>query len=142
MKYSEIVFNHFFNPRNVGLFDTQDDHVGRSTVGRYENGALIHFEIKVNHLIEQDVSSRTCEKSQIIGARFKAFGSVIIIAGCSYATTWLENKSLSEAAGLDSAFLVRELSIPELKVHCALLIEDAVKVAVLDYEKRSMSQLA
>ncbi len=125
MKYSEAVLNHFFNPKNVGIFDSQEKKVGRGIIGNISNGALIHFQIKVNG-------------GRIMAARFKAYGNCLIIAACSYATMWLENKTLSESKQLKSACLIEALLIPELKIHSALLVEDAVKAAILDYESKKL----
>jgi nitrogen fixation NifU-like protein len=121
MRYSEVVLEHFFNPKNVGVFDSDEKNVGRAVVGNIHNGALIFFQVKIR-----------CDR--IIAAKFKAYGNCLIIAACSYATQWLDNKTLSESKQLDSYYLIENLLIPELKMHSALLVEDVIKAAILDYE--------
>lgn len=123
MRYSSLIQEHFFNPSNVGSFDTSDENIGRAVVGSYENGAVIHFQIKI-------------QENVIKALKFKAYGNVPTIAACSYVTQYLVNKTLLEAQELASEVLAAALEIPPLKMHCALLVEDAVKKAVLDYQAR------
>jgi nitrogen fixation NifU-like protein len=118
-----MIQEHFFNPNNVGSFDARDENVGRAIVGSYENGVIIHFQIKV-------------QENVIKALKFRAYGNVPTIAACSYVTQYLQHKTLSEAQELTSETLVVALEIPPLKIHCALLIEDAIKKAILDYQHR------
>lgn len=120
MNYSKQILDHFYEPRNVGIFDINEQGVGTAVVGSYENGAVIHFQLKIKHNL-------------IIAAKFKAYGNCPIIAACSYATDWLIDKTIERAKQLTSLSLMEALAIPELKIHCALLVEDAVKQAIIDY---------
>jgi nitrogen fixation NifU-like protein len=123
MKYGELLLTHFYSPQNVGFFEDNEAGVGRAIVGNYDNGAVIHLHIKVaNNLI--------------VAAKFKAYGNCAIIACCSYLTQLVQNKSLSEASALTSQDLVTALTIPELKINCALLAEDALQLAILDYQNK------
>jgi nitrogen fixation NifU-like protein len=119
MKYSAILLEHFYHPQNVGVFEDSEENVGRAIVGSHENGALIHFQIKAIDQI-------------IVAAKFRAYGTGPTISACSYATQWLEHKSLAEGKLLTNVELIKELSIPDLQVHCSLLVEDAVKKAIAD----------
>lgn len=120
MKYNDTILQHFFNPKNVGIFHPDEKDVGRSVIGNRENGALIHFQVKI-------------QRKVVTEARFKAYGSCPIIAACSYTTEWAKQKTLDEIAGFSDRDITAALNIPELKKHCALLVEDALKAAVLDY---------
>jgi NifU-like protein involved in Fe-S cluster formation len=120
MQYSEQLLAYFFQPKNVGEFPSTEKNIGRSKVGNPENGALIYFQIKV-------------ERNKIVAAKFKAYGNCPIIATCSYTTEWVKDKTLLQAAMLTSTHLVEVLAIPDLKIHCALLVEDALKLAIKDY---------
>lgn len=118
MKYSDCVLDHFFNPRNVGSFEPQEKNIGSAIIGAKENGAVVHLQVKV-------------KDRRIVNAKFKAYGNCLIIAACSFVTDWLHHKTIDEANNLDTDFLVEALNIPPLKIHCALLVEDAVKAALL-----------
>jgi len=97
--------------------------VGRSIVGNYENGVIIHFQIKG-------------EGRTILEARYKAYGNCTIIAACSYTTLWLSGKNIEEVKKFNSQDLIEALSIPALKTYCALVVEDAMREALRDYEAK------
>lgn len=121
MKYSATLLEHFYFPQNVGVFADSEEEVGRAEVGSFDNGAMIQFQIKaVNDII--------------IAAKFRAYGASPIIAACSYATMWLQNKSLSQAKLLTNMDLMAALDIPQLQMHCSLLVEDAIKKAIRNLE--------
>lgn len=120
MKYSEKILEHFFRPRNVGNFTVDEESIGRTVVGNYENGSLIHFQIKIY-------------EEKIVAARFKAYGSCPLIAACSYATEWVIQKTIADAKLFTSAELITALEIPPLKIYCALLVEDALMKSIEDY---------
>jgi nitrogen fixation NifU-like protein len=120
MKYSEKILAHFFQPKNVGLFLSEEEGIGRAIVGSYENGALIHFQLKIKNGL-------------VVAAKFKAYGTCTIIAACSYTTQWVKCKTIEEAMQLTSREIIQELAIPETKVYSALLVEDALKTAIRSY---------
>lgn len=122
MKYSATLLEHFYSPKNVGVFADSEERVGRAEVGSFENGAIIQFQIKA----ADDI---------IIAAKFRAYGASPIIAACSYATMWLQNKSLSQAELLTNLDLMAALDIPELQMHCSLLVEDAVRKAISNLKR-------
>ena len=62
MAYSEKVFDHYENPRNVGTFDNNDENVGSGMVGAPACGDVMKLQIKVN------------EEGLIEAARFKTYG--------------------------------------------------------------------
>jgi NifU-like protein involved in Fe-S cluster formation len=119
MKYGDLLLTHFYSPQNVGVLLENEQGVGRAIVGSYDNGAVIQLHIKVVNNI-------------IVSAKFKAYGNCAIIACCSYLTQWIQGKPLFEATALTSHDLVTALAIPELKINCALLAEDALKLAISD----------
>ncbi|MBA2654922.1 MAG: iron-sulfur cluster assembly scaffold protein [Gammaproteobacteria bacterium] len=124
MRYSEAILAHFNHPKNVGVFAPDEQNVARAAVGSYENGAVVHLQLK----ILQD---------KIMGAKFKAYGTAPLIATCSYLTEWVTYKTIAEAGELDSGALMRALEIPELKIHCAIIAQDALKAAISDYSKQN-----
>jgi nitrogen fixation NifU-like protein len=80
------------------------------------------------------------DTKKIKRAVFKTFGCGSAIASSSYATTWLEGKTLSEAASIRNKDIAAHLSLPPVKLHCSMLAEDAVKAAIADFEAKQQSQ--
>ena len=123
MSYSEKVLDHYNNPRNVGSFSKDDAQVGTGIVGAPECGDVMKLQIKV-------------EGDRIVDAKFKTFGCGSAIASSSLATQWIKGKTLAQARELDNTAIVKELSLPPVKIHCSVLAEDAIKSAIKDYQSK------
>lgn len=122
--YSEKVLEHYNNPQNVGSLDKNDDSVGTGIVGAPECGDVMKLQIKV-------------ENDRIVDAKFKTFGCGSAIASSSLATAWLQGRTLDEAFALKNTMFVEELSLPPVKIHCSVLAEDAIKMAIKDYKAKN-----
>ena len=123
MAYSEKVIEHYEKPKNVGSLDSGSDSVGSGLVGAPECGDVMKLQIKV-------------ENEKIVDAKFKTFGCGSAIASSSLATEWVKGKTLDEALAIQNTEIVKELSLPPVKIHCSVLAEDAIKAAIQDYRKR------
>jgi len=124
MAYSDKVIDHYNNPRNVGALPKEDPNVGTGLVGAPECGDVMKLQIKVN------------ESGVIEEAKFKTFGCGSAIASSSLATEWVKGKTLTEALAIKNTDIVKELSLPPVKIHCSVLAEDAIKAAVSDWKKK------
>jgi Fe-S cluster assembly scaffold IscU len=124
MAYSDKVIDHFEKPRNIGSMDKSDIHVGPGLVGAPECGDVMKLQIKVD------------DNDKIVDAKFKTFGCGSAIASSSLATEWVKGRSLDEAYELDNTVIVKELSLPPVKIHCSVLAEDAIKAAIADYKQK------
>jgi nitrogen fixation NifU-like protein len=125
MAYSDKVIDHYNNPRNVGALPKEDPAVGTGLVGAPECGDVMKLQIKVN------------EQTEIIEeAKFKTFGCGSAIASSSLATEWVKGKTLAEALAIKNTDIVKELSLPPVKIHCSVLAEDAIKAAITDWKKK------
>ncbi len=125
MAYSDKVIDHYNNPRNVGALPKEDPTVGTGLVGAPECGDVMKLQIKVN------------EETEIIeDAKFKTFGCGSAIASSSLATEWVKGKTLAEALEIKNTDIVKELSLPPVKIHCSVLAEDAIKAAIGDWKKK------
>ena len=69
-------------------------------------------------------------------AKFKTFGCGSAIASSSLATEWVKGKTVEEALSIKNTDIVRELSLPPVKIHCSVLAEDAIKAALSDWKKK------
>ena len=125
MAYSDKVVDHFNNPRNMGSFKKDEAGVGTGVVGAPECGDVMKLQIKV-------------ENGTIVDAKFKTFGCGSAIASSSLSTEWLKGKTLQEAGKIKNTDIVQELNLPPVKIHCSVLAEDAIKMALADYEKNAL----
>ena len=125
MAYSEKVIDHYNNPRNVGALPKEDADVGTGLVGAPECGDVMKLQIKVNS-----------ETEVIEDTRFKTFGCGSAIASSSLATEWVKGKTIAEALDIKNTDIVKELSLPPVKIHCSVLAEDAIKAAINDWKKK------
>ncbi|HZY61560.1 MAG TPA: Fe-S cluster assembly scaffold IscU [Edaphobacter sp.] len=126
MAYSDKVIDHYNNPRNVGQMDKASPEVGTGLVGAPECGDVMRLQIKVNP-----------ETQVIEDAKFKTFGCGSAIASSSLATEWVKGKTVAEALTISNTDIVKELSLPPVKIHCSVLAEDAIRAAIGDWKKKN-----
>ncbi|RQD70572.1 MAG: Fe-S cluster assembly scaffold protein NifU [Tindallia sp. MSAO_Bac2] len=119
--YSEIVMDHFTNPRNVGEIENADA-VGQ--VGNPKCGDIMKMYFKI-------------EDNVIVDVKFKTFGCGSAIASSSMATEMVKGKTVEEALALSNYEVAKELDgLPPAKMHCSLLAEQAIKSAIFDYAQK------
>ena len=124
MAYSEKVLEHYERPHNVGSLDSGSNRVGTGLVGAPECGDVMKLQIEVDG------------DNKIIDAKFKTFGCGSAIASSSLATEWVKGKTVDEASMIQNTEIVKELSLPPVKIHCSVLAEDAIKAAIKDYKSK------
>ena len=116
--YSDKVMDHFLNPRNVGFIDNAD---GVGEVGNAKCGDIMKIYLKIEDDIIEDV-------------KFETFGCGSAIASSSMATELIKGKKVSDALELTNKAVVEALDgLPPQKVHCSVLAEEAIKLALKDY---------
>jgi nitrogen fixation NifU-like protein len=125
MAYTEKVLEHYENPKNVGSFAKDEDNVGTGVVGAPECGDVMKLQLKINP-----------DTEVIEDARFKTFGCGSAIASSSYVTELVKGKTVEEAYEVKNTEIVKELSLPPVKIHCSVLAEDAIKSAVADWREK------
>lgn len=119
--YSNTVMEHFQNPRNVGEIKDADA-VGE--VGSQTCGDTMVVYLKVENNMIKDI-------------KFKTYGCCAAIASSSMATEMVKGKSLDEAEKLTKAMIIEKLGgLPEPKIHCSLLAEDAIHAAIKEYREK------
>ena len=120
--YSEKVMDHFRNPRNVGMIEDAD---GVGEVGNAKCGDIMKIYLK----IEDDI---------VVDAKFETFGCGSAIASSSMATELIKGKPVSDVQQLTNRADVEALDgLPAHKVHCSVLAEEAIKLALKDYYDRN-----
>ncbi|MBR2027541.1 MAG: Fe-S cluster assembly scaffold protein NifU [Oscillospiraceae bacterium] len=116
--YSDKVMDHFLNPRNVGSMDNAS---GVGEVGNAKCGDIMKIYLKIEDDIIEDV-------------KFETFGCGSAIASSSMATELIKGKKVSEALEFTNKAVVEALDgLPPQKVHCSVLAEEAIKMALKDY---------
>jgi nitrogen fixation NifU-like protein len=126
MAYSDKVVDHYNNPRNVGTLDKSAQEVGTGLVGAPECGDVMRLQIRVNP-----------ETQVIEEAKFKTFGCGSAIASSSLATEWIKGRTVDDALAIKNTDIVKELSLPPVKIHCSVLAEDAIRAAIGDWKKKN-----
>jgi len=121
-QYTEMVKDHFFNPRNVGEIKDAD---GVGTVGNPTCGDVMTIYIKVKDEI-------------IIDIKFKTFGCAAAVATSSILTEMAKGKMLDKALKITRDDVANELGgLPAIKLHCSNLAADALREAIKDYRKKN-----
>ncbi len=118
--YSEKVMDHFRNPRNVGVLE---DANGVGTVGNAKCGDIMKMYLKIEDDIVKDV-------------KFETFGCGSAIASSSMATELIKGKPVEEARQLTNEAVAEALDgLPDYKMHCSVLAQEAIEAALKDYEE-------
>ena len=123
MPYGEKILDHFENPRNVGKLDQTRKDTARGLTGAPSCGDVMQLDIQV----EDDI---------IVDARFKAYGCGSAVASSSLATEWLQGVTLDEAGDIKDTDIAKELSLPPVKIHCSVLVADAIAAAIRNYKEK------
>ena len=120
--YSEKVMDHFLNPRNVGIIEDAD---GVGEVGNAKCGDIMKMYLKIEDGIIEDV-------------KFETFGCASAIASSSMATELIKGKPVEDAMKLTNKAVAEALDgLPDYKMHCSVLAEEAIQSAIDDYNNKS-----
>lgn len=119
--YSEKVMDHFMNPRNVGIIENAD---GIGEVGNAKCGDIMKMYLKIDDDIITDV-------------KFETFGCASAIASSSMATELIKGKRVEDAMELTNKAVAEALDgLPDYKMHCSVLAEEAIQSALEDYRHK------
>lgn len=107
------------NPKNLGEMPDADS-IG--TVGNSDCGEMLRLWVK----FKDDKGKRVIDK-----ATFQSFGCETAIAVASMATELIKGKTAEEALALKTEDLSGGLGpLPPMKIHCAELVEGALRSAL------------
>ena len=119
--YSDKVMEHFLQPRNVGVIEDAD---GVGEVGNAKCGDIMKMYLKI-------------EGNVITDCKFKTFGCGAAVATSSMATELIKGKSIDDALKLTNQAVVEALDgLPDYKMHCSVLAEEAIQKALEDYKSK------
>jgi len=74
----------------------------------------------------------------IIDSKFKTFGCGSAIASSSFATELLKNKHINDAYLITNQEIAKELKLPPVKLHCSMLVQDAIQSAIKNYKNKQI----
>ncbi|MFR5833067.1 MAG: iron-sulfur cluster assembly scaffold protein [Acutalibacteraceae bacterium] len=120
--YNDKVIEVFKNPKNVG---EADNYNAIGTVGNENCGDIMQITMR----IEDDI---------IKDAKFKTFGCAAAVASSSVATDMIIGKTVDEALAIKNKDVVETLEgLPPQKIHCSVLAEEAIKLAIENYRSNA-----
>lgn len=127
--YSDLVMDHFRNPRNMGEIP---DASGIGQVGNPVCGDILKLYLKI---------SKKEGKEIIEDVKFQTLGCGAAIATSSMVTEMVKGKTLEETQAVTNQAVAEALGgLPPVKMHCSNLAADAVKAAIEDYQKKTLQQ--
>ncbi|MFA5520183.1 MAG: iron-sulfur cluster assembly scaffold protein [Castellaniella sp.] len=117
-RYGEKVREHFRQPRNAGAFDPAAPGILTGEAGATDQGGLVRLQLRLD------------ASGMIEDTRFKAYGCGVTIAAASWTSEWLKGKTLEQARSLSAQQISTALELSAAKLHCALLVEEALGAAM------------
>ena len=123
--YSDIVKEHFLNPRNFLMGDeSKFDYDAVGLVGNPICGDQMKMFIKV-------------KDDKVADIRWKTYGCASAIASTSALSEIAKGKSLDEALKISAKDIDDYLgNLPKHKFHCSILGHDALKDAINNYRRK------
>ncbi len=130
--YSDIVKDHFFNPRNLLLKEPEDEseYNAKGLVGAPACGDMMSMWLKIDPKTER-----------VQEMKWKTFGCASAIAATSmFSIMVTENggKTIDEALKIKPQHIMERLGgLPNRKIHCSVLADKAFQKSANDYFHRT-----
>ncbi len=128
--YSDIVKEHFFNPRNILMDEVEYTADGIGVVGSPACGDVMALWIKVDTATQR---IREC--------KWRTFGCASAIASTSMLSVMATENggmTIAHAKKVTPESIIERLGgLPDRKYHCSVLGHHALREAIEDYEKNT-----
>ncbi len=119
--YTDVVMDHFANPRNAGVIEDAD---GVGEVGNPVCGDMMTFYIKV-------------ADGNLVDVKFQTFGCVAAIAVSDIVSEMAKGRKLEEAEKITRQAVAEALGgLPPNKMHCSNLGAEALALAIKNYQEK------
>jgi len=119
--YSDLVYEHFAKPRNVGVIENADGH---ARVASPVHNDLIELYIRV-------------EGDRLADIKYRVHGCAAAIASSSMTSELAMGQTLDGAAAITPEGVADALhGLPENKVQCSVLAPEALRQAIQSYRER------
>ncbi len=128
--YSSTVKDHFFNPRNIFKSNEEEEQYekeadGIGQVGSPACGDVMKMYLKIN------------KEGKIKECRWKTFGCASAIASTSILSEMTIGMNIKDAKKITPQDIVSKLGgLPQRKIHCSVLGDQALRAAIKNYEKK------
>ncbi len=125
--YSDIVKEHFLNPRNFLMGDENKyDYDAKGIVGNPICGDQMLMMIKVDE-----------KTKKITDVKWKTYGCASAIASTSALSELAKGRTLDNALKITAEEIEEFLGgLPKHKFHCSVLGHEALASAIADYKKK------
>lgn len=127
--YSEVVKDHFFNPRNILLDEKEYESDAIGIAGSPLCGDMMVVWIKIDK-----------DSQKITECKWRTFGCASAIASTSMMSVMVEENGgmlVSKAKRITPESIVERLGgLPDRKYHCSVLGHEALRKAIEDYEEK------
>ncbi len=129
--YSDIVKDHFFNPRNIMLKDPKpDDYDAMGMIGAPACGDMMKIWLKIDPKTEK-----------ITDMKWRTFGCASAIAATSMFSVMLTENggiAINEALKIKPQNIMERLGgLPLRKIHCSVLADKAFIEAINEYFRKT-----
>lgn len=123
--YSDVVKDHFVNPRNVFEPEEKFEPDAQGMVGNVKCGDQMMFLLKISDDVITDV-------------RWKTYGCASAIASTSMLSEVIKGLPIREAYSIKPADIARRLGgLPDNKIHCSVLGDKALRAAIDEYLEKT-----
>ncbi|MBN1931823.1 MAG: iron-sulfur cluster assembly scaffold protein [Desulfobacterales bacterium] len=124
--YTDKVKDHFMNPRNILMDEDSYQEDGKGVTGNIKCGDEMIVVIQVDK-----------DKGIITDCKWKTFGCASAIASTSVLSEMVKGMKLEDAYRISAKDINKELGgLPEHKIHCSVLGDKALRMAINDYYLR------
>lgn len=122
MIYPENILKVFDDPKYYGALKGEKDiYTGEI------NGALANSFVKIYLNINDD--------GEIIKASYHANGCQYLIVCCEFVIGSMKNTTANSLENIDYMSISQSLKLPDHKLHCAIMVEEAVLLALTKYKQ-------
>jgi len=122
--YSQIVEDHFFNPRNVMDEKKIKNYNAYGEIGSPACGDVMKIWLKI-------------EEDKIIDFKWKTFGCASAIASTSILSEMAKGMHIDDAYQITAGDITEALGgLPKRKIHCSVLGDQAMRLAIDNYKKK------